>query len=77
MSSDLKEVRRLTEGETRRLFRLLQTNPTPQQLWEFANSCQAEGTSPISTARKIQNSQLRAALSLMPSSSLRSEHGGH
>lgn len=77
MSIDSKEVRSLNENETRRLFRLLQMNPTPQDLWEFASSCQAEETSPTSTSRKIQNSQLSAALSLMSSSDLKRQSGEH
>ena len=77
MSIDSKEVRSLNENETRRLFRLLQTNPTPQDLWEFASSCQAEETSPTSTSRKIQNSQLSAALSLMSSNDLKRQSGEH
>ena len=76
-SNDLKEVRRLNENETRRLFRLLQMNPTPQQLWEFASSCQAEETSPTSTSRKIQNSQLCSALSLMSWRDLKNLSGEH
>lgn len=77
MSKDLNEVRCLNENETRRLFRLLQTNPTPQDLWEFASSCQAEETSPTSISRKIQNSQLSSALSLISTKDLKRQSGEH
>lgn len=77
MSKNSNEVKRLSDNETRRLFRLLQTSPNQQQLDEFLTSLPQEETKTTSISRRIQNSQLSAALSWMDSSTLRSTHGKH
>lgn len=65
MSNTLYPLGKLTEQDTKRLFRLLQTNPTPDQLSQFAASCRVEETSPTSPSRKTLESQMLAAVSWM------------
>lgn len=62
--------RRLTPSQTRRLKNLLQQNPRQAEIEAFVHSCLVEETKSTSTVEKILNSQLRAALSLMPVSTL-------
>lgn len=77
MSDLSSQVKRLSDTQTKRLKDLLKKNPRQSEIEAFVDSCLAEETSPISTSRKIQNSQLSAALSWMDSSSLRSTYGMH
>lgn len=79
----LIKVKKLNEQQSRHLINLLKHNPERQEIEAFLetipsdDSSQVEETSPISISRKIQNSQLSAALSLMDSSTLKSTHGMH
>lgn len=73
-------VKKLTPSQTRRLHNLIRENPqgvSQEDLDAFVSSCQAEETSRTSISRRIQNSQLSAALSWMDSNFLRSTHGKH
>lgn len=77
MSKVLKEVKKLNDRQTRRLFRLLQCNPRQAEIEAFVNSCLHEETNPTSTSRKIQNSQMSAALSSISSRDLKAQSGEH
>ena len=76
-SETLSKVRKLSKSQTKRLKELLKTNPRQSEIEAFLSSCQVGETSPISTVRKIQNSQLSAALSLMDWSTSNGTHGMH
>lgn len=70
-------VKKLSKSQTKRLLHLLQMNPRQAEIEAFLDSCLLEETNPTSISRKIQNSQLRAALSWMDSNTLRSMYGNN
>lgn len=67
----------LTSTQMHNLKVLLRQNPRVGEIKAFLTSCHLGETNPTSTARKIQNSQLRAALSLMDSNTLNNWSGTH
>jgi len=71
----LSRVKNLSSSQTRRLKELLKTQPRQSEIVAFLDSCQVAETSPTSTVEKILNSQLRAALRLMPVSDLTKSSG--
>lgn len=72
-----ENVRKLTPEQTRRLKSLLAKKPRQSEIEAFVDSCLAEETKSTSISRRIQNSQLRAALSLMDWSTWSGTYGMH
>lgn len=71
------EAKKLRNSQVQRLQLLLSTNPSQEEIERFLRLCLREGTKDISIVRRIQNSQLHAALRLMASNTLKRISGMH